>query len=201
MVQDPAKLGLAPAPGVTGVAFSTPVKNQIAAFRMVNPRGVRIGVIYKEENTGRLVEEAQKAAPVLRVAIMPRAVASERDIPGAVRALLSGDSAIDALWMPPDPVLLADETRRFVLAEMTKAGRPVYVAAPALVAEGALVSNGPDLVSIGEQVAELVHRLASGERSRIEMAVPRAELVVNGKVASRLKIDLPAEALKAAKVF
>ncbi|HUG54300.1 MAG TPA: ABC transporter substrate binding protein [Vicinamibacteria bacterium] len=201
MVQDPVKLGLAPAPGVTGVAFAIPVKNQIAAFRMVNPRGVRIGVIYSEENTGPQVAEAEKAAPILRVAVVSRAVTSEREIPGAVRALLAGDSAVDALWMPADPVLLGDQTRRFLITEMVKAGRPVYASAPALVAEGALVSNGPDLVSVGEQIAELVNRLASGDRSRIDMAVPRAELVVNRRVAARLKIDLPAEALKAAKVF
>ena len=71
MVQEPAKLGLAAAPGVTGVAFAIPVKNQIAAFRLVNPRGVRIGVIYKEENSGRQVEEAVKAASLLRVALTP----------------------------------------------------------------------------------------------------------------------------------
>ena len=40
------------------------------------------------------------------------------------------------------------------LAEMFKAGRPVYGSSSGLVAEGALVSNGPDLVSIGEQVGE-----------------------------------------------
>jgi putative ABC transport system substrate-binding protein len=201
MVQDPVKLGLSPAPGVTGVAFAIPVKNQIAAFRMVNPRGARIGVIYNEENTGRQVEEAQKAASLLRVAVVARAITSEREIPQAVRALLAGESAVDALWIPPDPVLLGEATRRFVLAEMTKAGRPVYASSPALVMEGALVSNGPDLVSIGEQIADLVNRLASGDRSRIEMAVPRAELVINRKVAGRLKIELPEEALRAAKVF
>jgi len=34
MVQEPAKLGLAPGPGVTGVAFAIPIKNQLAAFRL-----------------------------------------------------------------------------------------------------------------------------------------------------------------------
>jgi ABC-type uncharacterized transport system substrate-binding protein len=202
MVQEPAKLGLQPGPSVTGVAFAIPIKNQIAAFRMVNPRGVRIGVIYKEENAGRQVEEAIKAASLLRVIVVTRAVASEREIPPAVRALLSGDSAVDALWIPADPVLLGDETRRFLLGEMFKAGKPVYGSSSALVAEGALVSNGPDLVSIGEQIGELVNRLAAGDRTRIEMLVPRAELVINKKIAGRLKIDLPADALKAAnKVF
>jgi putative ABC transport system substrate-binding protein len=203
MVQEPAKLGLAAGPSVTGVTFAIPVKNQLAAFRMVNPKGVRIGVIYKEENSGHQVEEAQKAASLLHVILVPHAVASEREIPQAVRAMLAaGDQAVDALWVPPDPLLLGDETRRFLMTEMLKAGRPVYGSSSALVAEGALVSNGPDLVSIGEQVGDLVNRLASGDHARIEMLVPRAELVINRKVAARLKIDVPADALKAAnKVF
>jgi len=202
MVQEPAKLGLAAGPTVTGVTFAIPVKNQIAAFRMVNPKGVRIGVIYKQENSGRYVEEAIKAASLLRVVLVTRAVASERDIPAALRSLLAGDEAIDALWIPPDPVLLGDDTRRFLLGEMFKAGRAVYGSSSTLVAEGALVSNGPDLVSIGEQVGELVNRLAAGDRARIELLVPRAELVINKKIAGRLKIDVSADVLKAAnKVF
>ena len=202
MVQEPAKLGLAAAPSVTGVAFAIPIKNQLAAFRLVHPKGQRIGVLYKEENAGRYVEEAIKAASLLRVVMVTRAVASERDIPAALRSLLAGDQAIDALWIPPDPLLLGDETRRFLLAEMFKAGRPVYGSSSALVAEGALVSNGPDLVSIGEQVGELVNRLAAGDRTRIELLVPRAELVINKKIAARLKIDVSADVLKAAnKVF
>ncbi|MGH9885884.1 MAG: hypothetical protein ACREBE_10165, partial [bacterium] len=62
MVQDPARVGLA---GVPGVAFNIPIKNQIAAFRMVNPRGVRIGVLFNQENVGKRVEEAEKAAGLL----------------------------------------------------------------------------------------------------------------------------------------
>ena len=202
MVQEPVKLGLAAGPMVTGVTFAIPVKNQLAAFRMVNPKGVRIGVIYKEENSGRYVEEAIKAASLLRVVMVTRAITSARDIPVALRSLLAGDEAIDALWIPPDPVLLGDDTRRFLLGEMFKAGRAVYGSSSALVAEGALVSNGPDLVSIGEEVGELVNRLAAGDRARIELLVPRAELVINKKIAGRLKIDVSAEVLKAAnKVF
>jgi putative ABC transport system substrate-binding protein len=201
MVQEPSKLGLTPGPNLTGVAFGIPIKNQIAAFRMVNPKGVRIGVLFSPENTGRQVEEADKAALVLRVAIMPKPVASERDIPGALRELLSGDT-VDAIWIPPDPLLLADESRRFILSEALKSNKPVYSFTSSLVAEGALVSNGPDYASIGEQVGELVNRMASGDHSRIEMLVPRAELVINKRIAGKLKIEIPADALKAAnKVF
>jgi putative ABC transport system substrate-binding protein len=196
LVQDPVRLGI-PATAA-GVAFQTPVKNQLAAFRLVYPRGVRVGVIYSEA-VAKLVEEAQKAATVVRVTIVARPVASDRDVPTTLRALLKGDEAVDALWIPPDPMLLGDETRRYLFTETLKAARPVYSFSSALVNEGALVSNGPDLASVGEQAGELVNRLVAGDRTaRGALLVPKAELVVNKKIADKMKIDIPAEALKAA---
>jgi putative ABC transport system substrate-binding protein len=202
MIQDPAKLGLAVGGNLTGVAFSIPIKNQMAAFRLVNPRGIRIGVIYSDANTGRLVDEATRAAGVVRLNVVARPVASERDVPEALRGLLKGADAVDALWIPPDPILLGDESRRYILAETLKASKPIYSFSSALVSEGALVSNGPEVGSIGDQAGELVNRIASGEKGKIEMLIPRAELVVNKKIADKLKIEIPADALRAAaKVF
>jgi ABC-type uncharacterized transport system substrate-binding protein len=199
MVQDPGKIGLA-GPAVAGVAFSVPVKNQLAAFRLVFPRGSRIGLMSSDDRT---VQEAQKAAAVVRVNIVARAVASERDVPGVLRTLLKGAEAVDAIWIPADAVLLGDETRRFILGETLKEGKPVFSFSPALVAEGAMVSNGPDLGSVGEQLADLVNRTAAGDKTaRGALLVPRAELVINKKIADKLRIDLPEEALRAAnKIF
>ncbi len=201
MVPDPAKVGLAGAANTGGVLFSIPVKNQLAAFRMVNPRARRIGVVYNAENVGKLVQEAQKAAPIVRLVVVERPVTAEREIPEALRALLQGPEAVDALWIPPDPLLLGNESRRFILSETLKAGRPVYSSMAALVAEGALTSNSPDYASIGEQVGELVNRFAAGEK-RADLLVPRAELLINKKIADKLKVEIPADALKAAnRVF
>jgi len=202
MVQEPDKLGLTSLRSGAGVAFAVPVKNQLAAFRLVNPRGVRIGVIYKEANTGRLVQEARAATSVVRLAIVERPVASEQEVPKALRSLLKREEAIDALWILPDPILLGDEARRFLLGETLKAAKPVYSFSAALVSEGALVSNGPDVAFTGEQVGELVNRIAGGEKGRIEMVIPKGELVINMKIAETLKIEIPNDALRAAtKVF
>jgi putative ABC transport system substrate-binding protein len=203
LVPDPTKVGIAAGANATGVAFSVPVKNQLAAFRMVYPRGVKIGVIYNAENTGKMVQDAVKAAGVVRLNVVDHPVTSEKDIPEALRGLLKGDQAVDALWIPPDPILLGDETRRFILSETLKAGKPVYTSLSGLVSEGALVSNGPDYTSIGEEAGDLVNRLATGEKAaKIEQLIPRAELVINKKIADKLKIDIPPDALKAAnKVF
>ena len=201
MVQDPAKAGLQGAPNTAGVAFNIPVKNQLAAFRMVNPRARRVGVIYNPENVGRMVQEAQKAGQVVRLVVVEKPVATERDVPEALRALLQGADAVDAVWLPPDPLLLGAESRRFLLSETLKAGKPVYSSMASLVPEGALASNAPDFQSIGEQAGELVNRIAAGDK-RYDMLVPRAELLINKRIADKLKIDVPPDALKAAnRVF
>ena len=200
MVPDPAKSGLQGAANTAGVASTIPVKNQLAAFRMVNPRARRVGVIYNAENVGRLVQEAQKAAVIVRLVVVEKPVAGEREIPQALRSLLQGAEAVDALWIPPDPLLLG-ESRRFVLSEALKAGKPVYSSMASLVPEGALVSDAPDYASIGEQAGELVNRIAAGDK-RFDMLVPRAELVINKRIADKLKVEVPADALKAAsRVF
>lgn len=183
-------------PGIGGVGFVVPVKNQLAAFRLVNPRGVRIGVVHGEQ-AAPLVQEAQRAASSVRLTLEARQVASVKDVPGTLRALLSGPAAVDALWMPPDPLFAADDSRRFVLTEATKAGKPVYASAGSVVTEGALVGSGPDLASIGALAGDLVNRLAAGDKGKLELLVPRAELVVNKKMASRLGIELSPDALKA----
>ncbi len=134
MVQDPGAVGLVEAPNTWGVAFSIPARNQLAAYRAVNPRAVRIGVIHSADGA-KAVADAQKAAPVLRLQILPKLVLSEREVPEALRALLKDD--MDALWISPDPLLLSDATRRYLLSETLKAGKPVYSFSAALVPEGA----------------------------------------------------------------
>jgi putative ABC transport system substrate-binding protein len=199
MVQDPAEAGLLGAENAAGVAFAIPIRNQLAAFRMVNPRGVRVGVIYGSDALQKQVDEAAQASLVVRLVIVPRRVSNEKEVPEALRALLKGGDAVDALWLPADPLLLGDATRRFLLAETLKARKPVYTFSPLIVAEGALVSNGPDYASIGEQLAELVARAAGGlQGPRSDLLVPRGELVINQKAAEKLKLEIPATALSAA---
>jgi putative tryptophan/tyrosine transport system substrate-binding protein len=198
MVQDPKALGLLGAPGVTGVAFAVPLRNQLAAFRMVNPAAVRIGVVYKPDTPDAFIQEATAAAASVRLALVPKPIASEKDVPNALRSLLSGGEAADALWLVPDAIMLGDDTRRFVMSETLKAGRPVYAFSAALIPEGALVSDGPDIASIGEQVGDLVKRLAAGEKGRIDMLMPRSDLVINKKIAGKLKVEIPGDALRAA---
>jgi putative tryptophan/tyrosine transport system substrate-binding protein len=200
MVHDPAGVAGLAGSNVTGVAFSVPMRNQLVAFRAVNPKAARIGVVYSADTLTRQLDDARKAASALHLELVLRQVPSMQAVPQAVRELLGGKEAVDALWIPTDPVVLADETRRFVMQAAVQAGKPVYGSSSAMVKEGALVSNSPELASIGQSVGELVNRIARGEKAgRLAVVVPRSEVVINKKIAEQLGLTIPEEALRAAQ--
>ena len=69
-----------------------------------------------------------------------------------------------------------------------------------MVKEGALVGNSPEFASIGNSVGELGNRIARGAKAgRLGVVVPRAELVINKRIADQLRVDIPEAALKAAQ--
>jgi ABC-type uncharacterized transport system substrate-binding protein len=68
------------------------------------------------------------------------------------------------------------------------------------VKDGALVSNSPELVSIGQSVGELVNRIARGEKAgRMAVVFPRTEVLINKRIADQLRLAIPDAALKAAQ--
>jgi putative tryptophan/tyrosine transport system substrate-binding protein len=200
MVNDPAGLGTLEGPNVTGVAFDLPVRNQLVAFRTVNPKATRIGVVFNAASLGKQMEDARRAASALKLDLVVRQVATLQAVPQAIRDLLSGPQPVDALWIPPDPMLMGDATRQFVIETAVRAGKPVYASSAAMVREGALVGSSPEFASIGQSLGEQVNRITRGEKAgRLGVVVPRAELVINKKMADQLRLTIPAEALKAAQ--
>jgi putative tryptophan/tyrosine transport system substrate-binding protein len=200
MVHDPASVSGLDGGNVTGVAYSVPARNQLVAFRAVNPAAARIGILYNAAALAPQIEDARKAASALRLEVVVRQVSSVQAVPQTVRDLLSGSNPVDALWILPDPLVLGDETRRFIMLAAVQAGKPVYSSTAALVKEGALVSNSPELASIGQSVGELVNRIARGEKAgRLAVVVPRTEVVINKRIADQLRVAIPDAALKAAQ--
>ena len=172
MVSDPARSGLVAAPNVTGVALHRPVRNQLAAFRLVHPRGVRVGVLYNPDNVGRMVQEAQKGAAVVRLAIVERAIASAKDVPQGLRALLRRRHRRAVAAARPAAARRGSETLHPAGDAEGGQARVRVLGGPG--PGGRLVSNGAEMSNTGEQVGELLLRLLGSEKgARIDLATPR----------------------------
>jgi putative tryptophan/tyrosine transport system substrate-binding protein len=200
MVNDATVLGALEGPNVTGVAFEVPARNQLVAFRAVNPKATRIGVVYSAASLTKQMEDARRAATAMRLELVLRQVPSLQAVPQAVRDLLSGSEPVDALWIPPDPLVLGEDARRFVVEAAVRAGKPVYSSSASMAKEGALATNSPEFASIGHSIGEQVNRITRGEKAgRLGVLVPKAELLINKRIADQLRVSIPAEALKAAQ--
>src|SRR5262249_12647624 len=70
MVEEPEKLGLIGVPRTAGVAYGMPVKNQLAAFRAVDPSLRRLGVIYTSSELSGYMGRARSAAALFGLTLV-----------------------------------------------------------------------------------------------------------------------------------
>jgi putative tryptophan/tyrosine transport system substrate-binding protein len=202
MVADPSEIGLQGASNTTGVAFFAPMRNQLVAFRAVNPAAKRIGIVVSTDAGRRYAEEAKRSGGALGLEVVVLAVTSMSQVPQAMREMVGGGHAVDAVWMLPDALIADSATRRFIFSTALEAHKPVYGFSAALVAEGALVSHAPDLASVGQGAGELVSRILAGQKpERLPPVVPRGEVVINRNVAAALRLVVPPQVLQAARLF
>ena len=81
-------------------------------YRALVPTLQVIGVIYDPEKTGTLVKEAGEVAERFGLRFLAAPVASQTEVPAALRSLLG---KVDALWMLPDETVVTSESLTFLL--------------------------------------------------------------------------------------
>jgi putative ABC transport system substrate-binding protein len=188
MVLDPAKHDLK-ASNMTGILLEVPIERQLSTLRAVLPAAKRVGVLYDPEKTGPFVEEARRRAKGLGLELVSKAVTSERDVPSALRALLS---EVDTLWLVPDSTVLTEDSLRFLLNTALETSIPVLGFSPDLVKSGALVGLSVNYEDLGKQGATIARGILNGQGRPSGLTPPeRLRLSLNLKTARYLGITVP----------
>ncbi len=188
MVLDPEKYDLS-ASNLSGISLEVPLEQQLSTMRTVLPKLKRVGVLYDPSKTGRLVQEASALAKQQNIRIVAQAVSSERELPPALRALLS---EVDAIWLAPDTTVLNDESLPYILQESLDANRPVFGFSSEFVKRGALLSLSVNYKEVGKQAARLAKRILDRQVTTPLRAAPdRFHLAINLRTARFLGIDIP----------
>ncbi len=201
MVPEPQAYGLTGS-NIAGISLDIPIERQLTVYRsMVN--GLRsLGAIYDPEKSGDFVKEAQAVAERLGLVIHAREVASRKQVPAALRALLR-EEKIDALWMIPDDTVLTPESFKFLLLSSFENDLPFLAASDIFVKVGALASLTPDYTDVGRQGCELAIALTTGKASFANVDVVRPakiNLSINLKTAEKIGLTIPEEVIATADV-
>ena len=177
---------------LNGVSLTIPVEEQLKLIKEALPDVRRVGLLYSQ-HSDTMYQAARKAAQKTGLRLVAAEVATERDIPSALRKILP---QIDAFWMPPDDVVYDSRfphILRFILLECFQNSVPVVAMSVHMATAGAPLALGIDYEDLGRQTAELVMKKLTGRTLAGNLVEnPRKVVIyINEWVASSLGLKIP----------
>lgn len=196
MVLDPTRHELN-GRNITGILLDVPVERQLGTIHSMLPALNRLGVLYDPSKTSQTIEEARRTARSHGLELVAKPVSSERDVPEAVRALLT---QVQGLWLIPDSTVLTEDSLKFLLSETLNHNLPVIGFSEEFVKSGALASVSVAYDDIGRQAWDLARRIIEKRLTLPMKPVPadRLRTAVNQSTAKYLGLDIPKEILQQA---
>ena len=201
MVPNPSAYGLT-GENIAGISLDIPIERQLEVYSAMVSDMRALGAIYDPQKSAAFVAEAKAVAERSGLTLHTREVASRKEVPSALRALLR-EEEIDALWMIPDDTVVTPESFKFLLLTSFEHDLPFLAASDIFVKVGALASLTPDYTDVGRQGCELATALTSGRTSpaRINVVVPaKINLSINLKTARKIGLAIPEEVIATADV-
>lgn len=177
-----------------GVANELSAGMQLTMFRYFFPSVTRVGVLYSKRFNSEWLAQAKKEAKDTEVEIVSQPLRRPRDLEKALSKLLDG---VDAIWLIPDPVVLADaKSVRRLFEQCDSHNKPIFAYNAAFAVQGAVMALSPDVPTIGRQAAGLAKALLANESIGERFEQPAgSEIVVNLRSVRKYGLSLNEDAL------
>lgn len=160
-------------------------------LKILYPGLKRLGVFWQSAQFGDYVKQLKASAAPLDIAIEPSLLTANSDLPDHLRALYG---KVDALWLPPDPVLLNAKTLP-VFLEFSRDNRvALFVPFGGLVDEGATASVGPSFRDMGKLAGKSVRELLEGApqtKPHAKVYCTDVDIVIGKTAAERAGLRIP----------
>lgn len=183
---------------IVGISSEINPGNQFLNLSMFAPQVKKIGVIYSEEHSLEIVEQARKAVQMLGMELLERKVESSKDFRRIYRQL---STSIDGLWILNDPVTYTVDNMSW-LEKRCFADRLVCIGQSRKLTEiGLMLSVRPDIANIGTQAASMAKNILERGQSPASIGVMEplgTHIYVNRQTAERIGIELSDSALNMA---
>ena len=168
----------------------------LASLRALQPGLKTLGVVWRSKYYGErflpLLREAGKKIGV-EIKAVEVGGGGEEDLPDLLRALYGH---VDALWLPPDPLVI-DESNFFLLRDFSLSNRvPLYAPVPSLAEQGATASVGVSFRAIGREAARVAKQALAGEEAPALSFPEPVETTLNAGSAAKAGLTVDAETLK-----
>lgn len=183
------KIELLPRPGAV-----------LSGIRTLQPSLRHLAILWSSEGSLPCVRDMEQAAHELGIEIDTERLHQPKDLPDILRSLLARKP--DALWLPPDPLLISPENFAIVKAFASSNRVAFYAPTRGLVELGAVAAVSVTFREIGRSAGQIA-RLALDDKVTGGRIYPeRSDMSINESAAAACGLRIPAEARqKARKIF
>lgn len=198
MVFNPAKILGERSKNITGVSMDVPVAEVLESIKELSPPVRRLGVLFNPTSSQAMILEITLAARKRDIQLVDAGVNARSQLPHTLQSIRA---KIDALWILPDPTVLASGVVDYVLLWSHRNKIPVVGQAEQHTDKGALLSfSAGSSREMGREAGELATRILRGEKpAAIRPVVSRpAKLTVNPNTAKKLGVEIPDRLLERA---
>lgn len=170
-----------------------------ANLKKIQPGLKRLRIFWMLQDFNRYAGTVKAEGEKQGIEVTAPQVGAMEDLPAMLRQAIW---EADALWIPPDPVLVTAENLMIFKEFSWGNGIPFYGSTKGMAREGAVASIGISFKEMGAAAAEAAARLNSGESVPESVSPVKLEIALNQAAAKRFGLGFPREVLEgAAYVF
>ena len=185
---------------ISGVCMFIQPERQIDTILEVFPDTKRIGLIYDPGNTEEFVHDAMDAAKSKKIELVAIKIFKAKEVPSIIESM---KNKIDVFWMLPDTTIVNSETIEAILLFSFRNKTPVFAFSKKYVEMGATAALGIDPYDMGIQAGEIAKKLFTegNARGHILSHPGKRVLIINRKIANKLRLKIQEEILRKADVY
>jgi ABC-type uncharacterized transport system substrate-binding protein len=174
---------------IRGVTAMPPLDLQIQAWKKLDPKLRRVGLIVSQSHT-ELIAQAERATEAAALTIRHEISGSDRETLYLFKRLAP---QIDGLWLVPDDRILSPPVLREMLDYAVSHGVRVCVFSDALLEWGAVMSASPAPEDIARTLRRVLDSMVAGGSTAVPPLTPLSDVVIrlNTDVAGRLGLARP----------
>ena len=169
----------------------------LLGLRIIQPFMKRLAVVWSSDGSGPYVREMQGMARRFGVELLSERLKDGDDLPNVLRSFAA--RKVDALWLPPDPVLITPENFAMIRTFATTNRIPFYVPTQGLVELGAVAAISASFRSIGRSAGRIARLAQEGRIPDGNFYPDSSDLSINVSAAAACGLHLSPEALRAAR--
>jgi len=167
-------------------------------LREIQPMVKRLAVFWLSDSVQNALQEGQKTAAELGIEIRSERLKRIEELPERLRAIRG---QVDAMWLPPDPLIITPQTLA-MLKEFSWSNRvPMYVPMESLVEKGAVAALSSNFKEIGSLSASLARHVQSGALA-VDSAVEypaRVHVTLHQTAANQVGLKISEKVLQSAE--